>query len=193
MAFEKQRGFARRRKGKNLQPRGRSVGQRRHEPLAGRNGLTGHVFGLERIEDRIGPEDRKHAIMGVERKGRAFAQRQEPGDCVDFAIGEDHARYGRMALQARLGPQRRGIGNLLAQIGRGVDQKPVLAVGTDGDRSLVAADIELARARITAVVAAAIPLRHAAACRGTEYEDFSHSGKPRQAKSTTCALRRRTC
>src|SRR5690606_36433546 len=112
---------------------------------------------------------------------------------VDFAIGEDDAGDGRMAQMAGAGMQRGGRGDLLAQVGRGVDEEPVLAIGADGGRGHVGGEVGPAVARIGAIGAAAVPLRNAAACRGTEYDNPDHEPETATGKSLTCAWRKRTC
>ena len=101
----------------------------------------------------------------MKREGGAFAQGQQPGDRIDLAIGEQHPGNGRVPHLASLGMQGRGGRNLLADIGRSVDQEPVLTVRADGGRSLIGALGRVA-ARCPAIGTAAVPLRNAATCRG---------------------------
>lgn len=109
----------------------------------------------------------------MKREGGAFAQGQQPGDRIDLAIGEQHPGNGRVPHLASLGMQGRGGRNLLADIGRSVDQEPVLTVRADGGRSLIGALGRVA-ARCPAIGTAAVPLRNAATCRGSKYYDFYH-------------------
>ena len=81
-------------------------------------------------------QDRQHLRMRIDRERRAFAHRQQARDRIDLAIGQDHAGDRAVAQLAGLGMKLRRRDQLLAQIGRGVDQKPVLAVGADRDRGL---------------------------------------------------------
>src|SRR5262249_53069554 len=67
---------------------------------------------------------------------------------------------------------------LLAQVGRGVDQKPVLAVGADRDRRLRAAELWMSVAGLPAYLASAVPLRNTAACRGAQDDDAKHDPSP---------------
>ena len=95
-----------------------------------------HVLLVQHVEDAVAGQDRQHLLMRIDREGRALAHRQQACDRIDFAVGQDHACNRRMAQRAGLGMQlRRGI-QLLAQIRGGVDQEPVLAVATEGDRGL---------------------------------------------------------
>ncbi len=67
---------------------------------------------------------------------------------------------------------------LLAQIGRSVDQKPVVAVGADRDRSLGALKFGLFGSRFQANRTSAIPLRNATTRRGAQDDDAKHDPSP---------------
>src|ERR1700750_3467857 len=63
---------------------------------------------------------------------------------------------------------------LLAQIGRGVDQEPVLAVRADGNRGLRASKFGMLGSCRPAHRTPAIPLRNTAACRRAQDDDAKH-------------------
>jgi hypothetical protein len=67
---------------------------------------------------------------------------------------------------------------LLAQIGRRIDQEPVIAVGADRDRSLGALKLGMLGSRCQANRATAIPLRNATTCRGAQDDDAKHDPSP---------------
>src|SRR4051794_1369672 len=71
---------------------------------------------------------------------------------------------------------------LLAQIGRRVDQEPVIAVSTDRNRSLGALQPSIGSRR-RAYRTPAIPLRNAATCRGAQDDDPKHDPSPGEIKS----------
>ena len=66
--------------------------------------------------------------MRIDRERRALAHRQQAGDRIDLAIGQDHAGDRAVAQLPGLGMQLRRGDQLLAQVGGGVDQEPVRAV-----------------------------------------------------------------
>src|SRR6476660_6811601 len=72
----------------------------------------------------------------------------------------------------------RGCDQLLAQIGRGVDQKPVFAVCTDCDRGLRALKLGMFGSRRPANRTSAIPLRDATTRRGAQDDDAKHDPSP---------------
>src|SRR3954449_3705715 len=73
-------------------------------------------------------------------------------------------------MQLRRGDQ------LLAQIGRSVNQQPVFAIGADRNRCLSALNPTVACR--PADRATAIPLWNAAACRGSQNDDAKHDSSP---------------
>src|SRR6185312_1704064 len=83
-----------------------------------------------------------------------------------------------MAKLALLGIKLRRRDKLLAQVWRGVDQKPVIAVGADGDRGLGASQLRMLTPGRPANRASAIPLRYTAACRGAQDDDAKHGSSP---------------
>src|SRR5437763_2182321 len=94
---------------------------------------------------------------------------------IDFTVGEDHRRDARTApAPPRPGPQLVVGGQLRAQVGRGVEQNPALAVGAHGDGRLGAAAVVVAR--VGAVGARAVPLRHSTTRRRAE-NDHAHCTK----------------
>ena len=89
-----------------------------------------HLIGCADIENRIGVQCRQNAVRAVDRKRLAFAQIDQAGDVIDVGIGHDDGLDRRIA-QAAIdeGMQFRRVVDLLAQIGRRVEQHPVAAVG----------------------------------------------------------------
>src|SRR3954471_9107961 len=71
----------------------------------------------------------------------------------------------------------RGI-QLLAEVGGGVDQEPMLAVATEGDRGLGPLQLLAVFTGCPAALAAAIPLRHSAAGCGAQDDDAKHDPSP---------------
>jgi hypothetical protein len=69
---------------------------------------------------------------------------------------------------------------LLAQVGGGVDEKPVRAVGAECDRGLRGLQFRMFFSCSSAILAAAIPLRYAAASRSAQDDDAKHDPVPRQ-------------
>ena len=143
---------------------------RQGKALVPRHGLARHQIGGQHAEDRIGGQRRKRVGGGKHGETLAFAQRQQPGHLIDLGTGQDH---GADRTAARAGPrlQCRRCQELRAQVRRGVEQNPMLAVSGDGEACLgarlcapVAGPGETADRTLT------IPLRKAAACRSTEYD-----------------------
>ena len=151
---------------------------------AGSNGsvhldrLAPHVLLVQHVEDAVGLQDRKHLGVRVDRERRAFAHRQQARDRIDLAIGQDHARDRAVAKLAGLGMKLRRRDQLLAQIGRRIDQEPVLAVGADRDRSLGALKFGMLGSRRPANRTSAIPLRNTATGRGAQDDDAKHDPSP---------------
>ena len=94
---------------------------------------------------------------------------------IDVAIGDEH-RADRRRTPRRIGSpghrrDRRGSHDLFAQVGRGVQKKPVLTVRRRGDRGLRArADAGVAGPVEAAHVTEAVPLGIAAAGSGAQYK-----------------------
>ncbi len=124
--------------------------------------------------------------MGIERKWRTLAHREQAGDRVDLAIGQDHAGNRTVAELTILGMQLRRGSELLAQIGRGVDEKPVRAVAAHRDRGLRAPEVWLLASRRPANRTSAIPLRYAAAGCGAQDDDAEHERVPRPYRLKPC-------
>ncbi len=144
--------------------------------IADRHAL--HVLFAEHVEDAVVAQDRQHLLMRVDRKRRALAHRQQPRDRIDLAVGQNHARDRRMAQRAVLRVKLLGCDQLLAQVGRGVDEEPVLAVGADRDRGLRASELRMFATRLPAHLATAIPLRYAAAGGCAQDDDAKHDPSP---------------
>ena len=83
-----------------------------------------------------------------------------------------------MAQRAAFGVKLLGRDQLLAQVGRSVDEKPVLAVSADSDRGLRASELGMFATRLPAYLATAIPLRHAAAGSSAQDDDAKHDPSP---------------
>ena len=123
-------------KGSDLDARRRAVGQRGSNGCVDVDRLAPDVRLVQHVEDAVGLQDRQHLGVRVDRERRALAHRQQPGDRVDLAIGQDDAGDRAVAQRAGLRMQLRRRDQLLAQVRRGVDQEPVVAVGADRDRGL---------------------------------------------------------
>ena len=135
-------------------------------------------FSFSTLKMLLDLQDRKHLAVGVDRERRALAHRQQARHGIDFAIGQDHARYRTVAKFSGPGVKLRGRDQLLAQVGRGVDQKPVRAVGADRDRGLGALQFGMFVSRSPANRTSAIPLRNATTCRGAQDDDAKHDSSP---------------
>src|SRR6185436_21170148 len=72
-------------------------------------------------------------------------------------------------------------GQLLAQVGRGVDQEPVRVVHADCERRLSASQLGMFVSGGTTDRTAAIPLRNPAACCGAQDDDAQHDPSPGEA------------
>src|SRR5450432_681900 len=134
----------------------------------------GHLAGepLQRaIENVAGRETGAHRLGRVNGQRMRFAQREQPQAMVEIAVRQHQAGDRGMARRPRR--QRRAGLNLRPDLRRDVDQEPGRAVGADRDRFL-GARLHTGRSAPDglAVGATAIPLRKAAAGRGTEDADF---------------------
>jgi hypothetical protein len=67
---------------------------------------------------------------------------------------------------------------LLAQIGRRIDQEPVIAIGADRNRGLGALKFGVLGSRCPADRTSAIPLRNATTGRGAQDDDAKHDPSP---------------
>src|SRR5689334_5933608 len=83
-----------------------------------------------------------------------------------------------MAQRAPLGVKLRRCDQLLTKVRGGVDEKPVIAVSAESDRGLCAPEIWMLAARLQAHLAAAIPLRYAAAGGCAQDDDAKHDPFP---------------
>src|ERR1700693_975892 len=83
-----------------------------------------------------------------------------------------------MTKLSRLGVKLRCRDQLLTQIRRGIDQKPVLVIGADRNRSLGALKFGMLGSRYPANPTSAIPLRNATARRGAQDDDAQHYPSP---------------
>src|SRR5581483_105654 len=98
---------------------------------------------------------------------------------------QNHACDRRMAQCAFLGMKLRGRDQLLAQVGGGVDQEPMLAVTAHGNRGLRALELGMLAARLPAHLATAIPLRYAAAGGCAQDDDAKHDPSPENENAKT--------
>jgi len=146
------------------------------------------------VENRVGIERRHHAVRAVDREWLGLAQVDEAGDVVDVRIGDDDGLDRRIAQRAVLvGMEFRRLVDLLAQIGRGVEQHPVLAVGADGEGRLCARAIALrAGADGRRMDAVAVPLRETAARgRAENFDEHGYdAGFGARRQTSICAFQR---
>ena len=93
--------------------------------------------GIEHIEDAVAGQHVQNPLMPVEGKRLTLAQIEQAGDMIDIGIGQDD-RGDRAGAQriVRRGMQLPIVVDLLAQVGRGVEQDPMLSIGADGNRGL---------------------------------------------------------
>src|SRR3546814_4922142 len=66
---------------------------------------------------------------------RSLAQGEQPGHVIDVAVGQHH-RTDRAVAHAVARMELAALEDLLAQVGRGVQQDPVLAIGRHRHRGL---------------------------------------------------------
>src|SRR6202043_1437043 len=144
--------------------------------------LAAHVLLAQHVKDAVGLQDRKHFFMRVDRERRAFAHRQQACDRIDFAVGQDDARYRRVAKLSlgRMKPWCRD--QLLAHVGRCIDEIPVRVISADRNRSLGAL-LRPVTSRGLANRTSAIPLRNTATCRGAQDDDAKHDPSPGDCKA----------
>ena len=128
----------------------------------------------------------------IDRKRRAFAHRQQACDRIDLAVGQDDAGDRTVTQPAGRRMKLRGRDQLLAQIGRGIDQEPVLAVGADRNRSLGASEFGMLVPRCPANRTSAIPLRNTTTCRGAQDDDAKHDPSPGISNVSSCGYFRPT-
>ena len=152
----------------------------------------GHAIdniGGKNIEDAVGSQRRVNARGGVEIKRLALAQCQQSGHRVDIAVRE-HDRADRRvtfwAIPTGLQFWRRK--DLLAKIGRGIENHPVRAISAHSNRGLHAP----LRCRFTcpgslAYRTIAVPLRKAAARPRSQHLDNHHRLAP-QADVNSCRV-----
>ena len=112
--------------------------------------------------------------------GSALAQHRQSPDVVDVGIGEEHAADRRTARRTRV--QRYEGFDLLGDVGRAVEEQPAFTVGAYRQTRLRAAR-RAAGARLAAVKASAVPLRHAAA-GGRTQDPNDHARRATSATSS---------
>ena len=172
--------------GRISMPEGEPSGSAGSNALSTSIGCAPHILFAQHVEDAVGLQDRQHPGVRIDRERPAFAHRQQPRDRVDFAIGQDDARDRTVAKLAGLRVKLRRRDQLLAQIGRRIDQKPVIAVGADRDRGLGALKLGMFGSRCPANRTAAIPLRNATTRRGAQDDDAKHDPSPGISNSFNC-------
>ena len=149
--------------------------------------MARHHVKRERVEHRIGGDRREALGRAIEREFLALAQIEQAGDLVDLGAGEHHGR-DRAVAQSLARLEHAGGGELGAQVGRGVEQRPVRAVGRHGYARL--------GAKLNPVVAlpseatdraTAIPLGIAPAGRSTKHDggQAPHAGAARSGRIRT--------
>jgi hypothetical protein len=122
----------------------------------------------EHIEEGIfALNNRADSVGGMDTDRLQFAHQQQPENLVEIASGQDNA-FDR-GVPETAGVQLWSRFNLCAQIGRGVQQEPMLIVGGDGNLDLrPGRGVQQTPSLTAAVRATAIPLWKAAAGRRTQ-------------------------
>ena len=135
----------------------------RLRPLRFERPPFGAAVALQHRQDGIPVGQRALDARGAEdaHRRRRLAQQQEPGGVVDLRVGQQHARDRRRA--DAVDALRAERLELLTEVGRGVDQEPGPVVAADRERRLGPRSRAFTRARGLARLAAAVPLRKAAA------------------------------
>src|SRR4051812_4807905 len=82
-------------------------------------------------------------------------------------------------------------GQLPTQIGRGIDEIPVLAVAAYRNRGLGAFELGIFASRFSANRTSAIPLRNSASRRGAQDDDAKHDPSLLEMRTPTNAKRQR--
>src|SRR5579872_610478 len=170
--------LARNREGQNFDSRARSIGKHRLEGLVNLDCLPLDVSFAQHVEDTVRLQRLEHLGMRIDRKRRALAHGQQSGNSVDLAIGQDHARDRRVTKLALGGVQLWRRDQLLTQVRRRVDQKPVMIVCADRQRRLGALKLGMLSSCGPANPTAAIPLRNATTCCGAQDDDAQHDSSP---------------
>jgi tetratricopeptide (TPR) repeat protein len=130
---------------------------------------------------------RANALAGLKDLDGALAQMQQARGLIDFAAGQHDGRDRRAARVAARMQCRRRL-QLGAQIGRGIEQHPVLAVSRNGEARLGAwLDAFVAGPGEAANRTSAIPLRKASTRRGTDND----GGKAAQTAPHSRGLQKR--
>src|SRR5579871_210451 len=177
--------LARDREGQNFDSAARSIGKHRLEGLVNLDCLPLDVSFAQHVEDTVRLQRLENLGMRIDGKRRALAHGQQSGNGVDLAIGQDHARDRRVTKLAPGGMQLWRRDQLLAQVRRRVDQKPVMIVRADRQRRLGASELGMLSSCGLAYPTAAIPLRNATTCCGAQDDDAQHDSSPgRLARET---------
>mmetsp|Transcript_6386 Transcript_6386/g.10122 ORF Transcript_6386/g.10122 Transcript_6386/m.10122 type:complete len:221 (+) Transcript_6386:132-794(+) len=110
---------------------------------------------MEGIKNRIFGEHAMNFRCGEKRKSLLLAQGQQPCNVVDIAIGEQDRPQGGFAQVTRM--QRRGFEHLVPNIGRRIQNRPLGAIGAEGERRLGLRGYRSGTRQI-AILAPAVPL-----------------------------------
>ena len=141
---------------------------RQAERRARAHGNSRYQARSQHAENRIGVDQPEGLGGSMERKLLALAQRQQPGDLVDFAPGQHHG-LDRAAPQRSPRVQCRRAIELGFQVRCGVQDRPLLAVGRNGNAGLGSRPhSRVARPGQATHVTSTIPLRITAARTGAE-------------------------
>ena len=125
------------------------------------------VLGQHVEEGVFALHNRPHRVGGINSDRLQFAHQQQTENLVKIAGSQYNALNGRIAQAA--GMQLRCRFNLRAQVGRSVQQKPMLIVGGNGNLDLRPGyGVQQTSALTAAVEASTIPLWKAATGRRTQ-------------------------
>jgi hypothetical protein len=124
--------------------------------------LLAHARRIENVEDGVASDRLMRLPRCGEDQGLPLPQGQKACDMVDVAIGDDHGGDGAVALSAWFEGMRPD--DLLAKIGRSVQQDEAIAVRSDREAGLGRGlDTRIAAPCKRADGTTAIPLRIASA------------------------------
>ena len=133
----------------------------------------------ENMKNRVRRDNRENPRRSINRKAMPLAQVKQPRDGVDIATGDQHAG-DRRRPQPFAGMQSEGCLDLQPQIGRGVQNEPVVPVRRDRKRSLRSRNRGLiSGARPPTCRRVGIPLRETPAGGRPEDNHFEHRSSRR--------------
>ncbi len=175
--------------GLDLDAAGRAVGQGGFERPVDLDRHARDVLLAQHVEDAVRLQDRQHLGVGIDRKGRTLAHRQQSRDRVDLAIGQDHARDRRMAQRAWPGDEAAACAiSCWRRSGEALTRNQCSPSALKAIDACVLCKFGMFVSRGPANLAAAIPLRYAAARRSAKDDDAKHDpspGKPVTRNSET--------